>query len=206
MRIGIFGGTFDPVHFGHLLLAESCREQLRLDEVWFVPAAIPPHKREQHVTTPAARVEMLKLAIGGNEAFRVSEIELAREGVSYTVDTLTEIRRQQPSAELFLLIGADTLHDLPNWREPQQVCTLALPVAVCRPGSPEPTYDALATLVSAERLQQIEAHRVDMPPIGISSRDLRRRAAAGLSLRYQTPRAVEKYVETHGLYRPAVTT
>lgn len=206
MRIGIFGGTFDPVHFGHLLLAESCREQLRLDEVWFVPAAIPPHKREQHVTTSAARVEMLKLAIGGNDAFRVSEIELAREGVSYTVDTLTEIRRQQPAAELFLLIGADTLHDLTNWREPQQVCTLALPVAVCRPGSPEPTYEAMATIIAPERLKEMEAHRVEMPPIGISSRDLRRRTAAGLSLRYQTPRAVEKYIETHGLYRPSDVT
>lgn len=206
MRIGIFGGTFDPVHFGHLLLAETCREQLRLDEVWFVPAAIPPHKREQHVTTPAARVEMLKLAIGGNEAFRVSEIELVREGVSYTVDTLTEIRRRQPSAELFLLVGADTLHDFPNWREPRQVCTLALPVAVCRPGSADPTYEALTTIVSSDRLKEIEAHRVDMPPIGISSRDLRRRAAAGLSLRYQTPRAVEKYIETHGLYRQGAAT
>jgi len=203
MRIGIFGGTFDPIHFGHLLLAESCREQLRLDEVWFVPAAIPPHKREQHLSTPAARNEMLKLAIGGNEAFRVSEIELLRDGVSYTVDTLAEIKRQRPEAELFLLVGADTLHDLPNWREPERVCTLAIPAAVCRPGSPEPSYDAVAKLVSPERLAEIQSHRVDMPPIGISSRDLRRRAAEGLSLRYQTPRAVEKYIETHGLYRDA---
>lgn len=201
MRIGIFGGTFDPIHFGHLLLAESCREQLRLDEVWFVPAAIPPHKRDQHLSTPAARTEMLKLAMGGNEAFRVSEIELLREGVSYTVDTLAEVRRQRPEAELFLLVGADTLHDLPNWREPERVCTLAVPTAVCRPGSPEPSYDAVAKLVTRERLAEIQSHRVDMPPIGISSRDLRRRAAEGLSLRYQTPRAVEKYIETHGLYR-----
>lgn len=204
MRIGIFGGTFDPVHFGHLLLAESCREQLELNEVWFVPAAIPPHKREQQVTTPAARVDMLKLAIGGNEAFRVSEIELAREGVSYTVETLAEVKRLRPEAELFLLVGADTLHDLPNWREPRQVCALALPVAVCRPGSPDPAYDALRDLVSPERLNEIASRHVAMAPIGISSRELRRRAAAGLSLRYQTPRAVEKYIETHGLYREAV--
>lgn len=201
MRIGIFGGTFDPIHYGHLLLAESCREQCRLDEVWFVPAAIPPHKREQSLSTPAARAEMLRLAIGGNEAFRVSEIELLRDGVSYTVDTLTEVHRQQPEAELFLLVGADTLHDLPTWREPERVCALASPTAVCRPGSGEPSYAAIAGLVSLERMAEIQSHRVDMAPIGISSRELRRRAAEGLSLRYQTPRAVEKYIETHGLYR-----
>jgi len=205
MRIGIFGGTFDPIHFGHLLLAESCREQLRLDEVWFVPAAIPPHKREQHLSTPAARTEMLKLAIGGNEAFRVSEIELLREGVSFTVDTVAEIKRQRPEAELFLLVGADTLHDLPNWREPARVCMLAVPAAVCRPGSPDPTYEALGELVSPERLAEIRSQRVEMPPIGISSRELRRRASEGLSLRYQTPRAVEKYIETHSLYRAEPT-
>ncbi|MCE9605930.1 MAG: nicotinate-nucleotide adenylyltransferase [Planctomycetia bacterium] len=201
MRIGIFGGTFDPIHYGHLLLAESCREQCRLDEVWFVPAAIPPHKREQYLSSPAARLQMLHLAIDGNEAFRVSEIELQRDGISYTVDTLAEIKRQRPDAELFLCVGADTLHDLPTWREPERVCALAVPIAVCRPGSGEPNYEAIATLVSPERLALIRAHRVDMPPIGISSRDLRSRAAEGRSLRYQTPRAVEKYSETHGLYR-----
>ena len=112
MRIGIFGGSFNPIHFGHLLLAETCREQCRLDEVWFVPAARPPHKQDLPLAPDADRVAMLQLAVGGHKPFRVSEIELQREGVSYTVDTLREIAEQQPDAELFFLMGADSLAEL----------------------------------------------------------------------------------------------
>ena len=118
MRLGIFGGSFDPVHYGHLLLAESCREQCRLDEVWFVPAAAPPHKRSRELTAGQHRIEMLRLAVGGHAAFQVSTLEIERGGLSYTVDTLAEIQQHQPAAELFLLMGADSLVDLPSWREP----------------------------------------------------------------------------------------
>lgn len=201
MRIGIFGGTFDPVHLGHLLLAESAREQCGLDEVWFVPAAVPPHKRNCKRTEAIHRVEMLKLAVGGQEAFRVCELEIERGGVSFTVDTLVRVLQMRPEATLHLLIGADTLADLPNWREPGRVCELALPTAVCRPGSPAPNYAALAGLTTPARLAAIAAVRVEMPLIGISGTELRRRVAAGRSIRYQTPRAVEAYIATHGLYR-----
>src|SRR5262245_62009417 len=120
-RLGIFGGSFDPVHNGHLLLAECCREQCRLDEVWFLPAAAPPHKLG-HVLAPAkARIEMLELAISGHEAFRVSPLEIERGGVSYTVETLRAIALQEPQAALFLLMGADSLRDLPTWREPEEI-------------------------------------------------------------------------------------
>lgn len=201
MRIGILGGTFDPVHFGHLLTAESCREQLRLDEVWFVPAASAPHKQSQTTSPAANRVEMLRLAIGGHEAFRVSEIELARGGVSYTVDTLEVIRNERPADELFLLLGGDSLADLPTWREPRRICELAVPATVGRPGSPPPNYSLLADFVERARLAEIERHHVEMPLIGISSRDLRKRVAEGRSIRYQVPRAVEQYIATTGLYR-----
>ena len=201
MRIGIFGGTFDPVHLGHLLLAESAREQRGLDEVWFVPAAEPPHKRNCRRTEARHRVEMLKLAVGGHEAFRVCELEIERGGVSFTVETLEQIGRSHPEATLFLLVGADTLADLPNWREPARVCELALPTAVGRPGSPPPDVAVLGALVTAARLAEIEAAAVEMPLVGISATDLRSRAASGRSLRYRTPRAVERYIETHGLYR-----
>src|SRR5580698_2126236 len=103
MRLGLFGGSFDPVHFGHLLLAESCREQLALDHIWFMPAAVPPHKRDAHLTDASKRLDMLRLATGGEPAFVVSTIELDRGGVSYTVDTLASIRAQLPDAEIFLL-------------------------------------------------------------------------------------------------------
>lgn len=202
MRIGLLGGTFDPVHYGHLLLAESCREQGRLDEVWFIPAAVPPHKQDQILSQPAERIEMLKLAIGGHESFRISEIELQRGGVSYTVDTLEAVRKERPADELFLLMGGDSLHDLPTWREPGRICELALPMTVGRPGSAEPDWNAISSFLSAERLAQLKSHHVEMPQVGFNSRELRFRAAEGRSIRYQLPRAVEQYIATAGLYRP----
>jgi nicotinate-nucleotide adenylyltransferase len=201
MRLGIFGGSFNPVHYGHLLLAESCREQARLDEVWFIPNALSPLKQDQPPAAAKHRIEMLQLAIGGHESFKVSTIELDRGGISYTVDTLAEIAAQQPQAELFFLMGGDSLADLPLWREPQRICELALPLVVRRHGSPEPRYDMLAGLVSAERLKAVRQMTVDMPIIELSASDLRRRAAASQSLRFRTPRAVEKYIQTQSLYK-----
>lgn len=203
MRLGLFGGTFDPVHYGHLLLAECCREQCKLDSVWFVPAATPPHKQARELSAAARRIEMLELAIGGHEQFAVSRLEVERGGVSYTVDTLRELRRAEPQRELFFLMGADSLADLPTWREPAAICELALPVVVRRPSSAQTDFSVLAPLVSPARLEEIRRHEVEMPPIGLSSSEIRRRVAAGLSIRYQTPRAVEKYIEAQGLYRGA---
>src|SRR5438552_2607770 len=135
MRLGLLGGTFDPVHYGHLLLAESCRETCRLDAVWFLPAAHPPHKQHYPMTPARQRIEMLELAIGGNEAFAVSALEIERGGVSYTVDTLAALRAEEPQRELFFLMGADMFADLPHWREPRRVCELALPVVAHRAGA-----------------------------------------------------------------------
>jgi nicotinate-nucleotide adenylyltransferase len=206
MKLGIFGGTFDPVHYGHLLLAESAREQLSLDEVWFVPAAIAPHKQdrpkqEQHSVTAKQRIEMLELAIAGHAAFRVSTIEIDRGGVSYTVDTLLAIADQKPEAELFLLMGADSLRDLLTWRDPQRICELAWPVVSRRADAPEPDFSTLGHIVSPARLLRMEELRLEMPIVELSSTDLRRRAASGMSLRYRTPRGVEQYVLAQGLYQ-----
>lgn len=202
MRLGVFGGSFDPVHYGHLLLAEYCREQCRLDAVWFTPAAQPPHKQRAELTDARRRVEMLQLAIGGHPAFDVCERELARGGVSYTVDTLNELAAEDPQRELFLLLGADSLADLPGWREPGRVCELATPVVVSRPGTAKPDYDCLGHLVSAERLADFRKYHVQMPQIDLRSREIRRRVAAGQSIRFQTPRAVEQYIAAAGLYCP----
>ncbi len=205
MRLGIFGGTFDPVHYGHLLLAEWCREARALDEVWFIPAATAPHKQHQTAATAADRTEMLRLATGGHPAFTVSPMEIDRGGVSYTVDSLAQIRAAHADAELFLLMGSDSLADLVHWREPAQICELSLPVVVHRGGTMPPDFGPLATLVSPERIDAIKNHVVDMPLVELSSSEIRRRAATGLSIRFQTPRAVEAYIESHGLYRPAPT-
>lgn len=201
MRLGIFGGSFDPVHYGHLLLAECCREQALLDQVWFMPAAVSPHKRVGPAASPSQRIDMLRLATGGHEPFLVSTLEIDRGGISFTVDTLEAIRREQPNAELFLLMGADSLADLPTWREPARICELAIPLVARRAGAAEPNYAALSKLVSPERLEAIRGHRVEMPTMDLSASDLRRRAAANQSLRYRTPRAVEMYIETQRLYQ-----
>ena len=201
MRLGIFGGSFDPVHYGHLLLAECCREQLALDEVWFLPAEVAPHKRNAQRSAARHRVEMLRLAIGGHAPFRVSTLEIERGGISYTVDTLAQVRRQQPEAELFLLMGADSLEDLPTWREPATICRLSIPVAVRRRNARPPDFHRLAEWVDAERRERIAASQVDMPLIELSSREIRAAVAAGRSIRFRTPRAVERYIEQHGLYR-----
>ncbi|OHB70619.1 MAG: nicotinate (nicotinamide) nucleotide adenylyltransferase [Planctomycetes bacterium RBG_13_63_9] len=203
MRLGLFGGTFDPVHYGHLLLAECCREECRLDEVRFLPAAVPPHKRSRELTPAKMRIEMLQLAVAGHSGFSVSRYEADRGGVNYTADTLAHVRQQDPAVELFFLLGADMLNDLPNWRRPDDVCRLATPIVVRRSGTEEPDFDCLARVASPQRIAQFRRHQVKMPDIGISSSEIRRRMAAGLSIRYRTPRAVEEYVRTHGLYAPA---
>jgi len=200
MRLGIFGGSFDPVHYGHLLLAEACREQARLDAVWFVPAATAPHKQDQTPASAEQRVEMLRLVIGGQSTFDVCDIEIKRGGVSYTVDTLRELKSQESSRELFLLLGGDSLSDLPTWRAADEVCRLALPVVVGRPGSAKPDFSVLAGVAPPEQIQAMQQQQVEMPLIGLSSQEIRRRVAEGRSIRYMTPRAVEEYIKTAGLY------
>jgi nicotinate-nucleotide adenylyltransferase len=201
VRLGIYGGTFDPVHLGHLLLAECCREQCRLDAVWFLPTAVPPHKQESEQTPASQRVEMLELAVAGNSAFSVCRYEVDRGGVNYTVDTLTHFCEEDPSRELFFLMGADMLEDLPHWRNAPRVCELALPVAVHRPGNAVLDFDILRDIASPERIEEMRRHQVEMPGCGLSATDIRHRAAAGLSLRYRVPRAVEMYITSQGLYR-----
>ncbi|MDA1050813.1 MAG: nicotinate-nucleotide adenylyltransferase [Planctomycetota bacterium] len=204
-KLGVFGGSFDPIHYGHLLLAETCREQCRLDRVLLVPAAVPPHKRSQPMSSARDRIEIVRLGIGGHEQLAVSTIEIDRGGVSYTVDTLAAVAEQEPGSSLFLLMGADSLKDLPTWREPQRLCELAVPLVVRRAGSPEPDFSSIRHLVTPARLEEIREHQVEMPIIELSSTEIRERVAAGRSIRYRTPRAVEKFIETQGLYRSRQT-
>ncbi|HVJ68654.1 MAG TPA: nicotinate-nucleotide adenylyltransferase [Caulifigura sp.] len=200
MRLGLYGGTFDPVHLGHLLLAESCREQLALDEVWFIPTGNPPHKVGVEIAPGKARREMLELALAGLPQFPVSRIEIDRPGPHYTVETLRLVREERPDDELFVLIGADSLHDLHTWREPEAIASMARVVAVNRgldAGVPRGFTGGFQLASGAT----IQVESVTMPPIGISATDLRRRVAGGLSIRFQTPRAVEQYIRAHRLYR-----
>jgi nicotinate-nucleotide adenylyltransferase len=197
MRLGLFGGTFDPIHLGHLILTEACREACALDRVWFVVTAAPPHKRGDR--TPAShRLEMARIATAGHAAFEVSEIEAdADDGPHYSYQTLERLAAERPDDELFFLIGADSLADLPGWRRPERVAELATIVVVNRPGiDPEIARNPPDLGPDARAFQF-----VSVPPIGISSTDLRRRVAEGRTIRYQVPRGVEAYIAEHGLYR-----
>jgi nicotinate-nucleotide adenylyltransferase len=198
MRLGLFGGTFDPIHLGHLILAEGCREACRLDRVWFIVAGAPPHK-PGHRTAVADRLEMVRIAIAGHPGFEVSELETSRPGPHYSVETLEEIHRQRPYEELFFLIGADSLTDLPRWREPERIAALATVVVVERPVSTSVDAAPLCWPDLGASARPFEM--VKIPPIGIASNDLRRRVAERRSIRYQVPRGVEAYIDAHGLYR-----
>jgi nicotinate-nucleotide adenylyltransferase len=202
MRIGVFGGTFDPVHLGHLILAEQCREQGPLNQVWFVPAASPPHKQGQTVTPFARRAEMLALAVAGQPAFRVEDLEKDRPGPSYTVHTLEEVRRREPGAELFLPVGSDTLLDLQHWYQPARIVELAGLLVSARPGWPLPPLAEVEAALHLPPGVKLRIQVIEAPQIEIASRDLRRRAAEGRSLRYLVPRAVEAYIHDKHLYRP----
>lgn len=192
MRLGILGGTFDPVHIGHLLLAESAREQLELHRVLFVPAALQWRKAERKITEARHRLQMLRLALSDNPAFQISEMEIARGGPSYTVETLEELSRTCAGDDLYFILGEDALADLTNWREPDRIVRLArLVVAARRVDGAPPARGKYAE----------GAVRLEMPLLEISSTDIRRRVAAGRSIRYRVPASVEAYILDNGLYR-----
>jgi nicotinate-nucleotide adenylyltransferase len=195
MRLGLFGGTFDPVHVGHLILAEQCREACGLDWVWFVVAGEPPHKRGDR-TALLHRLEMVRIAIAGHSAFEASDLEGKRPGPHYSVDTLTAVRHERPGDELFFLVGADSVVDLPTWRDPAGIARLATIVVVNRPGIEEIEPAALPDFGPEAKPLQL----VTIPPIGIASSDLRKRLAEGKSIRYMVPRGVEAYIDANGLY------
>ena len=200
MKIGIFGGSFDPVHYGHLILAERCRESVGLDQVWFMPCSLGPHKQDGAHGSDRQRLEMLDLALSGHESFLLSRIELDRGGVSYTVDTLKQIRETNPDDQLFFLLGDDSLENFENWREPEQILEMARLRVVNRPGSGEVDYSVLMQFVDENRYEEIRETTVECPMIEISSSDIRKRLQAGKSIRYLTPRSVEKYIETQKVY------
>jgi len=202
-RLGVLGGTFDPVHYGHLVAAQEVGWSLRLDRVLFVPAARSPHKLTAEVSPVQHRVAMIEIAIADNPLFALSTVDVDRPGPSYTVDTLAILKQAYgEDVELFFIVGMDALAELPSWREPERVLSLARLVGVTRP--PFPTVD-LGSL--AARLPGSEG-RIDlvaMPGLDISASDLRLRVAQGRPIRYLLPPGVEAYIARHGLYRSSAS-
>lgn len=201
MRLGIFGGTFDPVHYGHLLLAEICRQELALDEVRFVPAGNPPHKSGD-ISEGHARADMVQLAVSGYAEFTVDRREIRRAGPSFTVLTLDEMTQDNPDSELFFLMGADSLSDFPTWREPERILELSTVVAVNRPGVESPVLNGLTTEMGSLDWSRIQL--LSMPGTDISASDLRIRVRDGRGLRFLTPRAVEAFLTEHKLYEESL--
>ncbi|MBX6753560.1 nicotinate-nucleotide adenylyltransferase [Thermorudis peleae] len=198
-RLGIFGGTFDPVHHGHLIIAEAFREHLQLSAVLFLPAHTPPHKQGRPITPLQHRLAMLQLALLDEPAFAISYVDAQRAGPSYTADSLALLRQQYPEDELYFLMGQDSLAGLPTWHEPQRVAEQAFLAVAMRPGV-SVDLDALYQAVPAARGRVI---LVSVPLIQIASSDIRQRVAEGRSIRYFVPPAVEAYIVHHGLYRTA---
>ena len=198
-RIGILGGTFDPPHVGHLWLAALAADTLSLDRVLLMPAARPPHKGDRPISNAADRVMMTRLAISGDPLLDLSLIEMERPGPSYTVDSLEQLRAAHGStAILVLVMAADSLAEIDGWREPDRLLQLAEWAVGPRPGSPLPDRAALRA-----RFGPAEAriHLLDGPSVDLSSSEIRRRVAAGRSIRYLVPRAVEELITDRGLYR-----
>ena len=196
MNIGVLGGTFDPIHIGHLVVAEEARIKFGLREVLFVPAGQPWLKLGRNITPAVHRVEMVRRAIADNPYFKLCTLEVERPGPSYTVDTLTMLRKQLGSeASFFFILGRDTLAELPLWKEPQKVVQLCRLVVAPRLGSKDLKHLETAIPELLDKVIQL-----DMPVIGISSSGIRQRIAQGLSIRYLVPAEVEKYITEHKIY------
>ncbi len=205
-RIGIMGGTFDPVHYGHLVTAGEARWQFDLDLVLFVPNRHPPHKDPREVSSPEDRYLMTFLAIATNPRFRVSRIEIDREGPSYTIDTIRALRREQPGDELFYITGADALGQIlrGEWRDTERLLKLCQFIGASRPGY-QLDQEQWASSHHRVRPHLSSIHVMEIPAMAISSTDIRARVREGRPITYLVPEAVEQYISTHGLYLKAAS-
>ncbi len=201
MRIGVFGGSFDPVHIGHLWIAEAALESLELNEIRWIPAATSPLKPHGPVASDEDRLQMLRLAVSGCENHIVDDREIRRGDVSYTVDTIAGLHQEYPQAELLLIIGSDSLASIREWHEPQRLLELIVPAVVQRGGEQQLDFSVLEGLADQARIELIRKHVISMPLIEISSQDLRRRVREGKSIRFRTPRAVEAMIQSQIIYK-----
>lgn len=191
-RVGLLGGTFDPIHHGHLIAAEAAKEAAKLDEVWFIPTLVPPHK-PQPGADANLRLQMVEAAIKGNSDFQLEGIELNREGTSYTIETVSAIQEQHPEIMFYWIVGSDMVKDLPNWRRIEELAQQISFIGLERPDQPSEDSE-LPAYIRRKLL------RANMPLIGISSTDIRRRLKEGRSIRYMLPESVLEIIQKDGLY------
>lgn len=191
MHVALFGGSFNPPHIAHLIVAEVARDQFGFDAVWWIPNATPPHKENSKLAPAADRLSMTRAAIKGHDGFAVCDIEIERPGVSYTIDTVQALHEQHPDTTFSLIIGSDSLDTFHTWREPTAIADLVDLIVYKRPGG----LDAVAQPEFAN-----QAHYVAAPMLEVSSTEIRQRCRSGRSIRYMVPEAVRQYVRAHGLY------
>ncbi|MFG0287542.1 MAG: nicotinate-nucleotide adenylyltransferase [Rhodopirellula sp. JB044] len=201
--VAIYGGSFDPVHIGHLWIAEYALEQLPVDEVRWVPAATSPLKESGTVATDDQRIDMLRLVLSGQNGHVIDTREIDRSGVSFTVDTLEQLSSEHPNRRLFLVIGGDSLASFDRWKQPRRILELCTLAVVARGGMPSPDYTVLNDFAPAQKVSECRDAEIDMPQIEISSRDLRDRVLHSRSIRFRVPHAVEAFIQHEGLYRSA---
>ncbi|MDO8630201.1 MAG: nicotinate-nucleotide adenylyltransferase [Phycisphaerales bacterium] len=201
-RIGLYGGSFNPIHCGHLIVARSIRERLDLGRVVFLPSRHPPHKAEGGLAAAEHRSEMVRLAIAGEPGFEFSDYDLTRDGPCYTIDTVFHfLARFGPGVELSWIIGGDSLAELPTWRRTRELVDACRIVTAARPGVGGVDWEALGKLFDDVQIQRLRDGVVDTPMIDISSTDIRCRTRDGRSIRYLVPDCVRDYIDEHGLYR-----
>jgi nicotinate-nucleotide adenylyltransferase len=200
-RIGILGGTFNPIHMGHLIMAEEVCKRHHLSKVIFIPAYIPPHKYVDDLTDARHRYQMVKEAVNENDKFEVSDLEIKREGKSYTIDTVHEILGHYgEDCEVFLIIGADSLNELELWKDIKRLSQLCHFVIVNRPGFSTDASPRLAELIGDDSILDIERLRIEIEPVGISSTGIRKRINDRIEIKGLVPECVEAYIKEHGLY------
>jgi nicotinate-nucleotide adenylyltransferase len=198
-RIGIMGGTFDPLHYGHLVAAEMARNEFKLDKVIFIPTGNPPHKVGREIAASERRFQMVKRAIEDNASFEVSRIEIERVGHSYTVDTLREFHKLYPDSELYFITGSDAFREIFTWKDAEYILKLCQFIGASRPGFD--TADFVREIQTDYPELYERMHLLEVPALAISSTDIRLRVQKGQSIRYLLPEAVRLYIDKEGLYR-----
>jgi nicotinate-nucleotide adenylyltransferase len=197
MKVGLFGGTFDPIHNGHIVVAETVLQKVDLERVIFIPAGKPWLKEGREITSATHRLKMVELAISGKSYFELSRIEIERPGATYTVDTLVDLINEKNNAELYVIIGLDSLADFPRWKDPSRLLSLCYLVVVPRPGYPLPDIQAMENQLPGLKTRLI---LLNAPEIDISSSEVRRRIEEGLSLNHLVPESVAEYIKQNKLY------
>ena len=200
MRLGVYGGSFDPLHIGHLLLADSARVEQRLDRVVFVPIGVPPHQKTVR-TSGTQRLSMLLAALEPYPEFCVDRYEIDSARVSYTVDTLRFFRERYPKDELFLILSSETFNDLPHWRDPAEICRYASIIVAKRAGYPAPDFEAMRPFVSDAQIDEFRSQLITMPLMEVSSSLIRERVAKGEGIRFLAPDSVVDYIIANRLYQ-----